>query len=114
MSKKDRLYSQPYQEFNVTGDILNALIFEGREPIENVAVVLIVHSKFTAIPTIDAAKNICGDYSKLHLVFKESSQNDDFETYVRSKGIKCLQSRKEDFRKHPDKVIKELKEQIEA
>ncbi|MFN5351773.1 MAG: hypothetical protein ACK5BE_04065 [Alphaproteobacteria bacterium] len=94
MSKKDRLYSQPYREFNSTGDRLNTLIFEGREPIANVAVVLITHSMFTGMPTIDAAKNICGAYSQLHLVFKDSSQNDDFEAYVRSKGIKCLKSRK--------------------
>ncbi len=101
-----------YHEFNRVGDALNKRLFVDTSPHENLAVVLVAHSLFTSLPTIDAAETLCGK-DNLRMVFKSSSQSDDFESHLVQRGNLALDVRKEDFRKRPDLVIRALQHTLE-
>nr|VFK64589.1 MAG: NADP oxidoreductase coenzyme F420-dependent [Candidatus Kentron sp. TC] len=103
----DTLYREEFRSFNKIGDRLGSLSFRDRPRIDNIAVILVTHSMFSAMPLIDAVEGIAGRFDA-YLVCKSSSRNNDFERYVIGRGNTILPLRKRDFKENPEKIIREL------
>lgn len=104
------LYSDNYKWFNSVGNNLNKLLFEKRKPIHDTAVVLVTHAKFTSIPEIEASLKICGKEENIHLIFKDSTNNNlDFIEYSKARGWNHIPLSKSDFKFRPDRVIDTMK-----
>nr|VFK12911.1 MAG: NADP oxidoreductase coenzyme F420-dependent [Candidatus Kentron sp. LPFa] len=104
----DALYREEFRTFNKIGNRLKDLSFRNRPRIDGIAVVLVTHSMFTAMPLIDAVEGVAGRCN-MYLVCKSSSKNGDFERYITGRGNVILSSGKKDFKENPDKVIRELR-----
>ncbi|VFM95871.1 MAG: S-adenosyl-L-homocysteine hydrolase, NAD binding domain [Candidatus Kentron sp. G] len=103
----EKLYREEFRVFNEIGDRLGERSFQGKTPLSNLAVVLVIHSMFSGLPLIDAAERITGRHNT-YLVCKPSSRNRDFERYPTHRGNAILSSGKEDFMENPEKVIHEF------
>nr|VFK08446.1 MAG: hypothetical protein BECKLPF1236A_GA0070988_1001721 [Candidatus Kentron sp. LPFa]VFK24694.1 MAG: hypothetical protein BECKLPF1236C_GA0070990_1001522 [Candidatus Kentron sp. LPFa] len=101
------MYREEFKIFNEIGNRLNALFFQDKPPLDNVAVLLIAHSMFSGLPLVDAAEGIAGRHNT-YLVCKSSSRNRAVERYLTGRGNTLLSLRKGDFMHNPGKVIREL------